>query len=111
MAWRPSRIVAWVSSFLIVSAAGGAGVGGPGGGGAGAAGFGHDPKRVITSRRASATGAAPPTAITLGSRGTKVREKLATASRGSFPPHSFVPPARPPLGWVGDGNPGSPPEA
>src|SRR5437870_13443403 len=91
MAWRPSRIVAWVSSFLIVSAAGGAGVGGPGGGGAGAAGFGHDPKRVMTSRRASSTVTAPTTAITVVSGRTKVRYNSTPSSRVSLPTDSFLP--------------------
>src|SRR2546427_12618590 len=98
MAWRPSRIVAWVSSFLIVSAAGGAGVGGPGGGGAGAAGFGHDPKRVITSRRGPPPGAAAPTAVPGGVRRTKGRENLAASSRAGLPPRPVLPPDRPPEG-------------
>src|SRR3989442_6151169 len=98
MAWRPSRIVAWVSSFLIVSAAGGAGVGGPGGGGAGAAGFGHDPKRVITSRRASSKGAAPPTAVPPASGRPNVRGNFTKSFRESLPPVAIVPPTRTPYG-------------
>src|SRR2546429_9824828 len=101
MAWRPSRIVAWVSSFLIVSAAGGAGVGGPGGGGAGAAGFGHDPKRVITSRRASSPGTTPTAAITVVSGGAQGRANLTTSSRVSLPTRSFLPPPGQPQGRVG----------
>ena len=72
MAWRPRTIVAWVSSFVIVSLAAGPGTGVAGSGGAAPAGRGHVPNLAITSRRASSTVTAPTTAITVVSGRTYV---------------------------------------